>query len=184
MRIIAGKYKSRKIYTPPGDLDITVRPTSDRARETIFDMLSNIIDFDGIVVLDLFAGTGSFGFESLSRGADFVYFVDSSNENKAIINKTAVSLNCIDDIEYIRSDAFNFLKLTGKSFDVIFADPPYSFKAREDLIKRVLALNFQVFILEYDRGTEIKNDFINNEDYDIKDKEIGRSTFKFIIKKD
>ena len=81
MRIIAGLFKSRKIYSPvtgnnnkPGD----IRPTSDRARETVFDILNNRFDFSGFSCLDLFAGTGAFGFECLSRGAGFVNFVDYS----------------------------------------------------------------------------------------------------------
>ncbi|MDT3739364.1 MAG: 16S rRNA (guanine(966)-N(2))-methyltransferase RsmD [Candidatus Kapabacteria bacterium] len=136
MRIIGGKYGSRKIKAkiPPN-----VRPTTDRVRESMFNILNNLIDFDSIYVLDLFAGTGAFGFESLSRGAAFAQFIEINGRTVALIKNIAQDLNIPkDDFSVIAGDAVKYLnnphELTHK-FNLVFADPPYD----NDVYSRLMA---------------------------------------------
>ncbi|MEK7748770.1 MAG: RsmD family RNA methyltransferase, partial [Bacteroidota bacterium] len=91
MRIIAGKYRGRLLTTAD---DLTVRPTTDRAKQTIFDILSARIEFDGIHVLDLFAGSGSLGLEALSRGASAVTFVEKAKRSLALAERNIKNLGC------------------------------------------------------------------------------------------
>jgi 16S rRNA (guanine966-N2)-methyltransferase len=122
MRIIAGTYRGR-ILTGPRDL--SVRPTTDRAKQTIFDILTNRIDFEGLKVLDLFAGTGSLGLEAISRGAASVTFVDSSRDALALLKKNVTALQCDDRCTLYQADVFWYLKNTQAQYDVAFVDPPY-----------------------------------------------------------
>lgn len=122
MRIIAGTYRGRILASPR---DRTVRPTTDRAKQTIFDILTNRIDFEGLHVLDLFAGTGSLGLESISRGAASVTFVDSSRDVQALLKKNVTALRCEDRCTLYQADVFWYLKNTQAKYDVVFADPPY-----------------------------------------------------------
>jgi 16S rRNA (guanine966-N2)-methyltransferase len=189
MRIIAGKYKSRKIYSSSPAKENCVkgsmsgfRPTTDRAKETLFNVLNNIIDFDGIKVLDLFAGSGSLGFESLSRGAVNCDFVESSAKQIKVIERTAKELGCEENANIHINDALRFLDdISGAEFDLIFADPPYSYENYNQLINGVLKLKFSIFVLEYGTDTGI---MYSINDYDIIDKSVGAVKFKIFIKKD
>lgn len=153
MRIIAGKYKSRRISFPKNSKNsrirsLPLRPTSDRARETLFDVLNNLIDFDGISCLDLFAGTGALGFEALSRGASEAFFVDKSGINIDIINKSAQELGCHEQIALCKEEAAVYLNGDRTRFDLVFADPPYDYGSYPDLVKSVLRTKPQIFVLE------------------------------------
>jgi len=153
LRIIAGKYKSRKISFPKSVKNgrirnLQLRPTSDRARETLFDVLNNLIDFDGISCLDLFAGTGALGFEALSRGASEVLFVDKSGINIDIINKSALVLGCREQISLCEEEAIMYLNGVSIPFDLVFADPPYHYGSYPDLVRSVLRTKPQIFVLE------------------------------------
>ncbi len=157
MRIISGIYKSRKIKTPPNGSEI--RPSKDSTRETVFNILSNYISFEKFICIDLFAGTGSYGIECLSRGARMCYFVDKSIN----ILKENISLLNINDIAVIkRMDAVKFLQVfeNNKNKYLVFADPPYEFNKYENLIRNVSNLN-SIFVLEH------SNKF-DNENLDIK----------------
>ena len=191
MRIISGKYRSRKLYSGglPNyrlksdnkrrlhNIDY-VRPTSDRARETLFDVLSNKIDFNGIRCLDLFAGTGSLGFESLSRGADFCCFVDSSRVSVQFIEKNAGTLDCAESAAIYKQSVFNFLtEHAGEKFDIIFADPPYVFKRYGELIELVLQLSFSIFVIEHDSGDDIVFD---TKAFDVLQKRVGKTAFTIL----
>lgn len=117
MRIISGKYKSRKVYSLPYDENCVrsgysgFRPTTDRARETLFNILNNIIDFEDTICADLFAGTGSLGFEAISRGGAKCDFVETSGKQAAMIARTAEELGCADKIKIHTDDALKFLLL-------------------------------------------------------------------------
>ncbi len=123
MRIIAGTLRGRVIISAS---DRSIRPTADRAKQTIFDILSNRLDFAGIGVLDLFAGSGSLGLEAISRGAATVTFVDSSSQSLAILEKNVIALGCKSQSTLYQADAFWFLKNTARTYDLIFVDPPYA----------------------------------------------------------
>ncbi|MGB2868371.1 MAG: 16S rRNA (guanine(966)-N(2))-methyltransferase RsmD [Bacteroidota bacterium] len=122
MRIIAGTFRGRQLRTVR---DLSVRPTTDRAKQTIFDILSTRIDFEGIHVLDLFAGSGSLGLEALSRGAGSAVFVDSSREVHKLLAGNIKNLGCDSQCTLYQTDTFRFLKTMNGKFDLVFADPPY-----------------------------------------------------------
>lgn len=123
MRIVGGRLRGRPLKAPSSD---RVRPTSDRNREAVFNILSNRIDFDGLKVIDLFAGTGALGIEAVSRGATFALFVEMAAESRALIRANVESLALTGATQIFRRDATRLGDL-GKMapFDLAFADPPY-----------------------------------------------------------
>lgn len=125
MRIITGKFKGRTLNTVP---DKSVRPVTDRVKGTIFNVLQNRIALDGADVADVFAGSGSLGFEALSRGANRVLFVDDQSRALDMIERNATTIGCLDDCELMQIDGMTFLDRSTESFDIIFADPPYAYE--------------------------------------------------------
>jgi 16S rRNA (guanine966-N2)-methyltransferase len=127
MRIVGGKLKGRSIRPPS---DAAIRPTSDRVREAIFNILTHGIDgcdIEGARVLDLFAGTGALGFEAISRGARFCQFVEDATEARGLIRSNADALGVIGLVKIWRRDATNLGPCAPQpGFDLVFADPPYS----------------------------------------------------------
>lgn len=121
MRIISGKYKSRRIEVPH---NLTARPTTDFAKEGLFNLLNNRIALEGIEVLDLFAGTGSIGLEFISRDAMSVVSVERNKVQCDFIQKTCMTLK-IDNLKLVRTDVLKYIASTSNKFDMIFADPPY-----------------------------------------------------------
>ncbi len=121
MRIIRGKYGRRRFDVPT---NISARPTTDFARENIFNVLENLIDFEGKTALDLFAGTGAITFELLSRGCAEVAAVEKAATQYNFIRKVAQQLN-VSNLRLIKGDVFRFLDSGAAPFDFIFADPPY-----------------------------------------------------------
>ncbi len=126
MRIITGRYRGRTLKTVP---DLSVRPATGMVRQTLFNMLVNRLDFEGLEVLDAFAGSGSLGFEASSRGARRVTFIEWDPAAAAILEENARVLGCVDTVEVIQADAMTFLRTTGERYGLIFADPPYAFPA-------------------------------------------------------
>jgi 16S rRNA (guanine966-N2)-methyltransferase len=125
MRIIGGKYRSRIIETISSHV---VRPTSGRVRQTIFDLLATRVDFDSARVLDIFAGSGILGFESISRGAVHVTFVDKNPSVLKKISETISRLGVASQTAISRQDVLRFLRTAPPEdcrFDLIFCDPPY-----------------------------------------------------------
>jgi 16S rRNA (guanine966-N2)-methyltransferase len=123
MKIVAGTYKHRKIIVPKSDV---VRPTSERLRESLFDICQGMVD--EATFLDLFAGSGAMGLEALSRGAKKATFIDSHRESIRCIKQNIESLSVEKQTQVIMGDVFDFLgKLTklGQTYDIIYADPPY-----------------------------------------------------------
>lgn len=155
MRIIAGKFKSRQIRAPK---NLPARPTTDRTKESLFNILHNYIDFDDISVLDLFCGTGNISLECISRGANPVYSVDSHKGSirflKKIVNEWQVSAAS----KSFSMDAKKFLKTTDQQFQLIFMDPPYEMPAQHELINlvhdRKLLTEDGILILEHRTGKD------------------------------
>jgi 16S rRNA (guanine966-N2)-methyltransferase len=126
MRIVAGKFKGREIIGPTS---IATRPTSDRVRESLFNILAHGIEGFGLQdarVMDLFAGTGALGLEALSRGAKFCQFVEESAEARGIIRKNADAFGAIGQCKIWKRDATDLGNCAPQSpFELVFADPPY-----------------------------------------------------------
>ena len=142
MQIHSGQYKGRRIKTVK---NLPYRPTTSIVRKSLFDILHNI---SGKSVLDLYAGTGVIGFEAASRGAKQVTFVDSSLRVNSLLKINSASFN-YQNFHFIKKDAFSFLK-SNKSYDIIFADPPYDYQSLDKLPSKVISsLNSDgMFILE------------------------------------
>ena len=124
MRIITGRYKGRHFDIPR---TFKARPTTDFAKENIFNVLQGYTDFDGKTALDLFAGTGSISLELASRGCQQVVSVEADRDHAAFIRQCFAKLGA-DNQLLIREDVFKFLKTCRQSFDFIFADPPYALR--------------------------------------------------------
>ena len=122
MRIISGKYGRRRFDVPT---NITARPTTDFARENIFNVLSNLIDFEGMTAVDLFAGTGAVSFELLSRGCAAVTSVEMAQTQLAFIRKVSGILRC-EGHRIVKGDVFRFVENASSAVDFVFADPPYN----------------------------------------------------------
>lgn len=151
MRIIAGNLRGRRLNPPQ---TLPVRPTTDMARESLFNILNNYIDYEDCSVLDLFAGTGAVSFEFVSRGAREVTAIDINVKCTEFIMKTAADFN-VRNIHVVRADVFNLLKRANHKFDVVFSDPPYALDdlpALPDLVfdSHILSDN-GIFILEHPR---------------------------------
>jgi 16S rRNA (guanine966-N2)-methyltransferase len=131
MRVIAGKYRSRRLRSLPGR---DLRPTSDRLRETLFDVLAagRPAALEGSLWIDLYAGTGAVGIEALSRGAGMVYFVESSAQGAALIRRNLHSLGLEGGFQVLETNAdraLRKLEAEGAEADVVFLDPPYRMQA-------------------------------------------------------
>lgn len=158
MRIITGLYRGRHFDIPR---TFKARPTTDFAKENIFNVLNGYIDFDGAKALDLFSGTGSISLELLSRGCDYVLSVEQDKDHHAFIQQCIKKLNT-DKCIPIRGDVFRFVRTCKQKFDFIFADPPYSLKELETIpdiiLKKNLLSEDGVLVLEHGKY----NDFSNN----------------------
>lgn len=152
MRIIRGKYGRRRFDVPK---NITARPTTDFARENIFNVIENLIDIDGIDALDLFAGTGAISLELLSRGAARVTAVEKAMTQYAFIRRTAEQLG-EQNLNLIKGDVFKFLAAPHEKFDFIFADPPYDLPRFGEIPQLVLQADILkpdgFFIIEHSRA--------------------------------
>ncbi len=134
MRIVGGTHRGR-IIDPPRNL--RARPTTDFAKENLFNVLSNMVDFEGLRVLDLFAGTGSIGYEFASRGAAEVTSVEINAVHYNFIRRTAASFG-FANLHAVKANAFLYLKSTGRVFDLVFADAPYDMADSEGIIDLVM----------------------------------------------
>lgn len=124
IRIISGTHKGRRIQAPK---QLPVRPTTDRAKESLFNILNNSIEWTEISVLDLFSGTGNISYEFASRGCTNVVAVDAHPACTTFINKTANTLEL--PIQVVKQEVEFYLERNRQSFDIIFCDPPYDFTA-------------------------------------------------------
>ncbi len=133
MRIISGRYK-RRVISPPNNLP--VRPTTDMAKESLFNILNNYIDYNGKSVLDLYAGTGNISYEFVSRGCGVVTAVDQDLGCTKFISQTAKQLD-MNEINVIKVDVVRFIQATKFKYDIIFADPPYKLSNIADIINSI-----------------------------------------------
>lgn len=134
MRIIRGKYGRRRFDVPK---NITARPTTDFARENIFNVLENIEDFEGKTALDLFAGTGAISFEFLSRGCRRVTAVEQAAVQAGFIAEVKKKLGD-ENLDIVRGDVFRYIGRCSRTFDFIFADPPYNHPRFEEVATLIL----------------------------------------------
>ncbi|MCF7560653.1 16S rRNA (guanine(966)-N(2))-methyltransferase RsmD [Sabulilitoribacter multivorans] len=175
MRIISGKYKSRKIIAPK---NLPVRPTTDMAKESLFNIINNLYYFDEISVLDLFAGTGNISYEFASRGVEQITCVDQDFGCIKFINQTSEAFEM--PIQTIKSDVFKFLEKSSLQTDIIFADPPYSFsdeefsKIPELVFQKNLLFENGILIIEHSKHTNLSQ--LKNFNYS---KNYGGSVFSF-----
>ena len=147
MRVVGGSARGRRIAAPPGR---QTRPTSDRVRESIFNILGSMGVVDGAVVADLFAGTGAMGIEALSRGAASAVFVDDDAAAVRVI-RANLDQTGLKGAEVVRADVLRWLGGAGP-VDLAFCDPPYAFDAWDDLLTR---LDAEVVVAESDREVAV-----------------------------
>lgn len=152
MRIITGKLKGRRINIPDG---LDVRPTTDRAKESIFNLIEARYYLDGTAILDLFAGSGNLGFEALSRGAKTVTAVEHDPQSTKLIEKTAEEFGVEDQMRVVCTDVQHFLGGIATPYHFIFCDPPYDYPFLDELIELVFTKNWLTeegwFMLEHDK---------------------------------
>jgi 16S rRNA (guanine966-N2)-methyltransferase len=140
IRIISGELGSRLINIPQSDL---IRPTTDRVRETLFNLLNNILDFNEIKVLDLYAGSGSLGIECISRGTKEVHFVENNLTIYKNLLKNIESLKIEQRCKVFKTEAVKFLSaFTHDKYDLVLADPPFFKDDVYETITNILSNNF------------------------------------------
>lgn len=158
MRIISGTYGGRRFEAPR---NLQARPTTDIAKESLFNILQNRIDFEDTTALDLFAGTGSISFELISRGANKVISVELGHQQQQFILKIVGELKLGHSLQLIRGDVFKYLKNATQQFDLVFADPPYALPELASLPDLVLEGNLLrqdgIFILEHGKDYDFSN---------------------------
>ncbi len=175
MRIISGKHKGKRLTAPS---KLPVRPTTDMAKEALFNILNNRFYFSELRVLDLFAGTGNISFEFGSRGSEDITAVDAYFGCVKYIDKTARELDM--SIQAVKSDVFSYLEKVKTKSDLIFADPPYDFS--EEQFEKIITLVFEnelleadgVLIIEHSKHTDLSdNSYLRDA------RKYGGSVFSF-----
>ncbi len=167
MRIIRGKYGRRRFDVPT---NITARPTTDFARENIFNVIENLIDLEGKTALDLFAGTGAISLEFLSRECSQVVCVEKATTQYNFIKKVVQQLNA-DNITVIKGDALRYLASATRSFDIVFADPPYDMEGFAEIPGKILSSAAvapgSLVIVEHNKSHDFSNlpGFIDHRTY-------------------
>jgi len=175
MRIISGKYKGKRLMAPK---KLPVRPTTDFAKEALFNILNNYFHFSEISVTDLFAGTGNISFEFASRGTTQITAVDKDPGCIAYIQKINHELQF--DITPVKSDVFSYLEKTKHTSDLIFADPPYHFTTEE--LEKIIQLVFEnrllnprgLLVIEHSKHTDVSHHPFFSEE-----RKYGGSKFSF-----
>ena len=159
MRIIAGKFKGRR-FNPPAK-NWPTRPTTDYAKEGLFNILNNRIDFEEVCFLDLFGGTGSHSYEFISRGCEDVTYVDKFGGCVDFVTKTSIELKIEDKIKIYKSDVFKFLQFNSRKFDYIFAGPPYPLPNLKEIPNEVFKFDTLamdgLFIMEHNPSHDFKS---------------------------
>jgi 16S rRNA (guanine(966)-N(2))-methyltransferase RsmD len=175
MRIISGKYKGRRISPPKG---LPVRPTTDMSKEALFNVLNNHFSFEGLKVLDLFAGTGNISYEFASRGSSPITSVDGDFGCVKFIKQVAAEYDF--NIAATKSDVFKFLERNNATFDIIFADPPYALD--QTTFEKIVLLVFEKNTLNEDGMMVIEHSKYTKLDHMINfsfKKSYGGSIFSF-----
>lgn len=177
MRIIGGRLKGKFIEPPMG---FKARPTTDYAKEALFNILDNEYEFDDLKVLDLFSGTGSISYEFISRGAGHVWCVEMNPQNAAFITSESRRLG-ISNLTVVRHNVFEFLPICREKFDIVFADPPYALDDLQTIPDKVYEQDIihpgGYLILEHGDEHSFKD-----HPYFLKEKVYGRVHFSFFEK--
>jgi 16S rRNA (guanine966-N2)-methyltransferase len=178
MRIISGKLKGRRLRAPK---NLPVRPTTDMAKEALFNIINNSYYFDSITVIDLFSGTGNISYEFASRGTQNIYAIDANYNCIKYISTTAKELDL--EINTFKSDVYKFIDKTSMQADIIFADPPYDFEVEKflEIVDTVFSKNLLkeegVLIIEHSKQTDLSTH--EKHSYD---KRYGGNVFSFFDK--
>lgn len=168
MRIISGKFRKKAIFPPK---NFKARPTTDVAKESLFNILENDYNFDSLKILDLFGGTGSISYEFASRGCNDITCVEINNNHYNFIKKTIHELDIQNEIHVTKANVFNYLPKCPHKFDLIFADPPYDLPKIESLPELVfnnnLLLPNSILIIEHSDKTQFSGtpNFIRQKTY-------------------
>jgi 16S rRNA (guanine966-N2)-methyltransferase len=177
MRIVGGTFGGRR-FSPPAK--IPARPTTELAKEGLFNMLNNSIDFEGIKTLDLFGGTGSISYELASRGAADLTLIERDATTIDFIKKTVKELGIEDLLHIIRGDVFKFMKQSEDQYNFIFAGPPYALQNIDELPLLVFEKNMLapggIFVLEHTP----RNDYQKHPNFQ-RMKNYGTTVFTFFI---
>ena len=159
LRVVGGKYGGRKLATPRGD---QTRPTSDMAREGLFNALSHLVEWEGLLALDLFAGSGALGIEAISRGAERVVFVESHGKTVTLIRENLRSLGVEPErARVLKADVAAWLeKIPEAGFGLVLMDPPYAYAGYESVLKRLArqpaVASGALIVVEADRTRELE----------------------------
>ncbi|NNF36109.1 MAG: hypothetical protein HKN68_18535 [Saprospiraceae bacterium] len=176
MRIIGGKFKSRR-FNPPAK-NWPTRPTTDYAKEGLFNILQNRIDFSETVMLDLFGGTGSHCYEFISRGCDDATYVDKFGGCVAFVKKTAKELKIESSVTIVKMDVFKFIKSAVRQYDYIFAGPPYPLPTLDTIPDVIFSTSILkkdgLFVLEHNPN----HDFSSHQYY-VEQRSYGTTIFSF-----
>lgn len=181
MRIISGQFKGRKFY-PPAEKWPT-RPTTDFAKEGLFNILQNSVNFDELKFLDLFGGTGNHSYELISRGCTDVTYVDKHGPCLAFVKKLAKELDIESSILIIKDDVARFIKNCHLQYDYIFAGPPYPLPWLDEIPDMIFKANLlktdALFVLEHNPTHNFTNhtNFTHSRNY-------GTTIFSFFHNKD
>ena len=176
MRIIGGKFRSRR-FNPPAN-NWPTRPTTDFAKEGLFNILQNRLDFSSLKVLDLFGGTGSHSYEFISRGCTDVTYVDKFGGCVAFVKKTAKTLDIEDCLRIVKGDVFKFMQFSGIQYDYIFAGPPYGLPTIDTIPDKIfehqLLAEEGLFVMEHNPNHNYENHphFVESRNY-------GKTIFSF-----
>lgn len=176
MRIISGQFKGRKFYPPASKWP--TRPTTDYAKEGLFNILMNRIDFEETKMLDLFGGTGNHCYEFISRGCKDVTYVDKFGPAVKFVHHISKELEVEQFIRIVRSDVFKFIEQDPFQYDYIFAGPPYPLPTLNTIPDRVMEstlLNQEgVFVMEHNPNHDFKNHPFFSEE-----RHYGKTIFSF-----
>jgi 16S rRNA (guanine(966)-N(2))-methyltransferase RsmD len=158
LRIIRGRFKTRRYAVPKR---FPSRPTTDFAKEGLFNILENQLDLSNLHILDLCAGTGNISIEFLSREAGRVTAIDMNYHCYKHIVKTVRELGCQDEINVVKSELLKFLMRTEDHFDIIFADPPYAYNSYEGMVNTVFERNLLqpngMLVVEHGKETSLES---------------------------
>ena len=155
MRVIGGIMRGTNLEAPK---DKRVRPTTDRIKEDLFNILTPYTT--DAITLDLFAGSGAIGIEAISRGGEKSYFIDKDRDSLTLVNKNIKKTHCEDRSVVIKKDAISFVNSTKEKFDIIFLDPPYKYEKLKNLIENIIKCDILkhdgILVVEHDKNIPIE----------------------------
>ena len=180
MRVITGKYRGKVLLSP--DKKSRTRPTTDRIKETMFNILFSKGVCDGICVLDLFAGTGALGIEALSRGAESCIFIDIETDSCKLIRQNLAAVGAKGEV-YHAAYKTALAKLSGKTFDLILIDPPYHQEKEQEILELIAQYELLaakgVIVVEHSRDNKITSAYFTGDTRDC-----GNTMLTFLEKND